>query len=63
MWNDPIVEEVRRVRDEHAKKFNYDLRAIAEDLKKQQVETGRQVVVLPPKKPVLLPGIKVDSEK
>ena len=26
--NDPIVEEVRRFRDEHARKFNYDLDAI-----------------------------------
>lgn len=33
MWTDPIVEETRRVRDEHAKKFNYDIRVIFEDLK------------------------------
>lgn len=36
MWNDPIVEEVRKIRNEHAKKFNYDLKAIAADLKRQQ---------------------------
>jgi hypothetical protein len=63
MWNDPIVEEVRKIRDEHAKKFNYDLRAIAEDLKKQQAANGRKVVTLAPKKPVVLPKAKVDSEK
>ena len=63
MWNDPIVEEVRQVRDEHAKKFNYDLRAIVEDLKKQQAVNGRKVVTLAPKKPVALPKTKVDSEK
>lgn len=34
MWNDPIVEEVRKVRNEHAKKFNYDFEAIVADLKK-----------------------------
>jgi hypothetical protein len=34
MWNDPVVDEVRKVRDEHAKKFNYDLQAIVADLKK-----------------------------
>lgn len=33
MWTDPIVDETRRIRDEHARKFNYDLRAIFEDLK------------------------------
>ena len=28
---DPIVAEVRKIRDAHSKKFNYDVRAIAED--------------------------------
>ena len=32
MWNDPIVEETRRIRDEHARQFNYDLAAICADL-------------------------------
>ena len=31
--NDPIVEEVRRIRNEHAKSFNYDLDAICNDFK------------------------------
>jgi hypothetical protein len=29
--NDPIVDEVRRVRGEHAARFNYDLWAIYRD--------------------------------
>ena len=29
--NDPIVNEVRKYRDEHSKKFNYDLDAIVAD--------------------------------
>ena len=62
MWNDPIVEEVRAVRIAHAQKFNYDLKAIAADLKKQQKKSKRQVVSLPSKKPVALPGTKVDKE-
>ena len=33
--NDPIVEEVRRYRNEHAKRFNYDVKAIAEDYKQK----------------------------
>lgn len=33
--NDPIVDEVRRYRDEHAKKFNYDLSAICADFRKK----------------------------
>ena len=59
MWNDPIVDEVRKVRDAHAKKFNYDLQAIAADLKRQQKVSKRKFVTLPPKKPTILPKAKV----
>jgi hypothetical protein len=55
MWSDPIVEEVRKVRDEHAKKFKYDLQAIAVDLRKQQKASKRTFVTLPPRKPIVLP--------
>lgn len=34
MWIDPIVEETRRIRDEHARRFDYDLAAICADLKR-----------------------------
>jgi hypothetical protein len=63
MWNDPIVDEVRKVRETHAKKFNYDLRAIVADLKKQQKASGRTFVTFPPKKPMVLPIAKADKEK
>ncbi len=43
-WSDPIVEEVRRVRDGDAARFNYDLRAIFRDLKEQENRSGRQFV-------------------
>ena len=42
MWKDPIIEETRRMKDEYASKFNYDLQAIYQDLKeleKQLPET------------------------
>jgi hypothetical protein len=38
--NDPIVDEVRRVRDAHAASFNYDLHAIFLDIKKREKERG-----------------------
>jgi hypothetical protein len=44
IWSDPIVEEVRRVRDAYAARFNYDLRAIYRDLKEQEKRSGRKVV-------------------
>lgn len=57
MWKDEIVEEVRRVRDEYAAKFNYDFAAIYEDIKTQEKQTKRKVVSLPPKK-VQLPEVE-----
>lgn len=44
---DPIVEEVRRHRMEHTRKFNGDLRAICEDLQSIQRASGHKVVRLP----------------
>jgi hypothetical protein len=43
-WSDPIVEEVRKARQAYAARFNYDLRAIYQDLKKQEKRSGRKVV-------------------
>ena len=36
MKKDPIVEEVRKFRDEHAKKFKYDLKKIFVDHKESE---------------------------
>ena len=44
--NDPIVEEVRKYRDEHARRFNYDLNAICSDLMKQQQAHSSRLVNL-----------------
>jgi hypothetical protein len=49
MMKDPIVEEVRKERESHAAKFNYDIRAIYEDLKDQEKKNKRKFVTLPPK--------------
>ncbi|HEY7427806.1 MAG TPA: hypothetical protein VH682_26480 [Gemmataceae bacterium] len=46
--NDPIVEEVRRVRDAHAARFHYDLDAIFRDIKEQEKKSGRQFVSFTP---------------
>ena len=48
---DPIVEEVRRVRDAHAARFNYDLDAIVRDLREKQKKSGRTFITLPPRRP------------
>ena len=44
MTDDPIVEEVRRLRDEYARRFNYDVDAIFADLVARQEERLRGAV-------------------
>src|SRR5262249_41011381 len=48
IMNDPIVDEVRSVRDAHAARFNYDLDAIFLDIKEQEKRSGRIFVSLVP---------------
>lgn len=38
--NDPIVDEVRRVRDAYASRFDYDLDAIFQDIKAREKASG-----------------------
>lgn len=46
MCENEILEEIYRIREEHAKAFNYDFEAMFADLQKRQYEDGRQVVNL-----------------
>lgn len=55
MWTDPIVDEVRKVRDEHAARFDYDLGRIFQDLKEQEILSGRATTSRPPKRPDPIP--------
>jgi hypothetical protein len=47
MWEDPIVAEVRNIRDEIAKRFNYDIRAIAEYMREREKTSGHPIVSPP----------------
>lgn len=49
MKPDPIVDEVRKTREAHAAKFNYDLLAICNDLRKKEKESGHPVVSRQPR--------------
>ncbi len=49
LFTDPIVDEVRKVRESHAAKFDYDLEAIFRDIKEREKASGKQFVRLPPK--------------
>ena len=53
--DDPIVTEVRRIREEHAEKFDYDLEAIVADLQAREAQSEDIFVSFPAKriKPVV----------
>jgi hypothetical protein len=64
MSKDPIVEEVRAVRDEYARRFDYDIEAICDDLRMQEATCGHEVVSLSPKRvpvPSAGPGAKEEA--
>ncbi len=56
MWRDPVVEEVRAIRDAYSKRFDYDLHAIAGDLRKKEKCGNRELVDPEPRKAENLPS-------
>jgi hypothetical protein len=49
MTEDPIVAEIRKIRNAHAAKFNNDLAAICADFRRQEKESGGHYVSYPPR--------------
>ena len=41
---DPIVEEIHKIREEYAEKFDYNIDAMFEDLREKQSESSRKIV-------------------
>jgi len=44
MWQDPIVEEVHRIRERLAAEFGFDVKAIFADLRKRQAALAVKLV-------------------
>jgi len=61
---DPILSEIRRIREEYAQQFDGDVRAMMDDLRRRHAESDRQSVTrqpkLRPKKPEGLMGSGLD---
>ena len=53
MWQDPIVEKTRKLRELYASKFKHDPDTIFEDILKRQEKSERKRVAFPPRKPKL----------
>jgi len=45
-WEDPIVADVRRTREELSARFDFDLGAIFADIRNRQVKLGDRLVRL-----------------
>lgn len=60
MRNDPIVEEIHKIREGYAEKFDFDLDAMFAELKTKENQTNWRKVVRKPKssqkKPKTLAG-------
>ncbi len=50
MTDDHIIAELRKNRQEHAAKFNYNLEAIVEDLRSVQAASGERIIPVPSKR-------------
>ena len=50
MYTDPVIDEIRKYRDQYAARFNYDIKAMLEDIWRRQKESGRQTVTRTPKR-------------
>jgi predicted TIM-barrel fold metal-dependent hydrolase len=62
MFRDPIVEEVRKAREEYAQQFNFNLRDMVADLERRQRESGRKTVSFPPKRKSTVIAVRDDGK-
>lgn len=51
IWEDPIVKEVREVRDKIASQHDYDVKEIGRYYQKKQAKNADKLVTLKPKRP------------
>jgi len=59
--SDPILEEIWRARDEHARRFGYDMKKIRADLRRIEKQSGRRVVTRKPRRRSTAPGKRTRS--
>ena len=62
MWNDEIVEEVRRVREEFAAKYNYDISAMCVAIREYEKANGIKTISRPPRVPEPAVGVETLDE-
>lgn len=53
MPSDPIVAEIRKVRESRAARFDFDIRAMVKDAQQRDAAGDRPVIRRPPRRPVV----------
>ncbi len=49
---DEVIEEVRRIKEDLAARFDFDVHRIVADAQQRQIECGRQLVTIPERTPL-----------
>lgn len=52
MKSDPIVAEIRNLREQRAVRFGFDIRLIVKDAQERDAAGGREVIRRAPRRPV-----------
>jgi hypothetical protein len=60
MNSDPLVAEIRKVRELRAARFGFDIRKIVKDVQERDASGDREVVRLQPRRPIV--PVRSDAE-
>lgn len=52
MWQDPVVTEIRALREQYANQFGHNADAIFQDILRRQSASGKKLVSFQPRKPI-----------
>lgn len=61
MNGDPIIDDVRAIRDAMAREHHYDLDSIFRMLRAREMTSGRPHVTLPPTRPPVATSVESDK--
>ena len=53
MQSDPIVAEIRNLRERRAARFGFDIRSIVKDAQERDSASARKIIRRPPRRPLL----------
>ena len=48
---DPLIQEIRQIKEANAAKYGFNIRAMVEDMRRRQKTSGHKVVMKPLRRP------------